>query len=296
MPENFGYDVTVERGIRTAARVLDGPITFLDTSNGYSGGESERRIGAALREHGGAPDGFLLATKVDRDASGNFSGERVRRSLEESLQRLGLDSVDLLYLHDPEHITFEEGTAATGPVETLLDLQRQGLARHLGVAGGPVALLDAYIGTGAFEVVLTHNRWTLVDRSADALLDRATSLGVAVVNAAVFGGGILAVGSTRTSRYAYREAPAEVLRHIAAIEQVCTRYGVSLPAAALQFSLRDPRIASTVVGFSRPERVNEIVGQASALLSPEIWPELAELAAPGEFWLDPPGTDQKELT
>ena len=296
MPENFGYDVSAERGIRTAARVLDGPITFLDTSNGYSGGESERRIGAAIRDRGSVPDGFLLATKVDRDGAGDFSGERVRRSLDESLERLGLDSVDLLYLHDPEHITFEEGMAAAGPVEALLDLQRQGLARHLGVAGGPVALMDAYIGTGAFEVVLTHNRWTLVDRSADALLDRAASLGVAAVNAAVFGGGILAVGSTRTSKYAYRQAPAEVLTRIGGIEQVCARYGVSLAAAALQFSLRDPRIASTVVGFSHPQRVDEIVGQASAPLPAEIWPELAGLAAPGEFWLDPPAPNQKELT
>lgn len=142
MPENFGYDVPTRRGIDTVARVLAGPITFLDTANGYSGGESERRVGAALAAAGGVPDGFVLATKVDRDASGDYSGARVRRSLEESLERLGLPRVPLLYLHDPEHITFEDGIATGGPVEELLRIRDEGLAEHLGVAGGPVELME----------------------------------------------------------------------------------------------------------------------------------------------------------
>ncbi|WP_219414331.1 aldo/keto reductase [Pseudonocardia nigra] len=286
MPQVFGYDTPAERGIATAARVLAGPIAFLDTSNGYSGGESERRIGAAVAQAGGLPDGFVLATKVDRDASGDFSGARVRRSLEESLERLGLDRVPLLYLHDPEHISFDEGMAAGGPVEELLRIRDEGLAEHLGVAGGPVALMDRYLGTGAFEVLLTHNRYTLLDRSADALLTGAVERGVAVVNAACFGGGILAKGAAATGKYAYREAHPEVLAAVRGMEDACARHGVPLAAAALQFSMRDERISSTVVGFSRPERVDEVVRQATMDIPPALWPELERLLPTPDHWLE----------
>jgi D-threo-aldose 1-dehydrogenase len=285
MPGNFGYDVPAQRGIDTVLRVLAGPITFLDTSNDYSGGESERRIGAALAQAGGVPEGFVLATKVDRDASGDFSGARVRRSLEESLQRLGLDRVPLLYLHDPEHISFEAGMAAGGPVEELLRIRDEGLAEHLGVAGGPVALMERYVRTGAFEALITHNRWTLLDRSADALLDAAVEQGVAVVNAAVYGGGILATGSAGSTRYAYREAHPEVLDAVGAMERACARYDVPLAAAAMQFSIRDERVASTIVGFSRPERVDECVAHARHAIPDELWPELDALVPGSERWL-----------
>ena len=114
----------------------------------------------------------MLATKVDPDSTtGDFSGAQVRRSAEGSLRRLGVDRLQLVYLHDPEVISFEEGMAPGGPVEALIRLQQQGLIEHLGVAGGPVELMARYLRTGAFEVLITHNRWTLVDRSADGLLD-----------------------------------------------------------------------------------------------------------------------------
>jgi D-threo-aldose 1-dehydrogenase len=286
MPQVFGYETPAERGTATAARVLAGPITFLDTANGYSDGESERRIGAALEQAGGVPDGFVLATKVDRAASGDFSGARVRRSLEESLERLGVDRVPLLYLHDPEHISFAEGMAAGGPVEELLRIRDEGLAGHLGVAGGPVALMERYIGTGAFEVLLTHNRYTLLDRSADALLTSAVERGVAVVNAACFGGGMLAKGPAAVGKYAYREAHPEVLAAAHGMADACARHGVPLAAAALQFSVRDARIAATVVGFSRPERVDDVVQQARIDVPPALWPELERLLPPAERWLE----------
>ncbi len=284
MPQIFGYEVPEERAIATVARVLAGPITFLDTSNDYVGGESEQRIGTALARAGGVPDGFVLATKVDPDGA-DFSGARVRRSLEESLIRLGLSRVPLLYLHDPERISFEDGVARGGPVEELLRLRDEGLAGHIGVAGGPVGLMERYVRTGLFEVVITHNRWTLLDRSARELLDAAAEQGVAVVNAACFGGGILAKGSAASDRYAYRSAHPEVLEAVRGMEAACARYGVPLAAAALQFSLRDPRIASTVVGFSRPERVDECVAHATTAIPDELWPELEALVPGSELWL-----------
>jgi D-threo-aldose 1-dehydrogenase len=282
----YGYEVSTERALRTLRAVLAGPINFLDTSNNYGDGESERRIGAALREAGGLPDGFVLATKVDRAASGDFSGARVRRSLQESLDRLGLERLALVYLHDPEHISFEDGVAPGGPVQALVDLQREGLIDHLGVAGGPIDLMRRYIRTGAFEVVITHNRFTLVDRSAEPLLDEARELDVAVVNAAPFGGGVLAKGPAAVRDYAYGPAHPDVMARIEAMDAACARHDVPLAAAALQFSLGEPRVASTIVGISAPERVEETVALARWPIPAGLWDELLALVPAREVWLD----------
>jgi D-threo-aldose 1-dehydrogenase len=282
----YGYEVSTERALRTLRAVLAGPINFLDTSNNYGDGESERRIGAALREAGGLPDGFVLATKVDRAASGDFSGARVRRSLQESLDRLGLERLALVYLHDPEHISFEDGVAPGGPVQALVDLQREGLIDHLGVAGGPIDLMRRYIRTGAFQVVITHNRFTLVDRSAEPLLDEARELDVAVVNAAPFGGGVLAKGPAAVRDYAYGPAHPDVMARIEAMDAACARHDVPLAAAALQFSLGEPRVASTIVGISAPERVEETVALARWPIPAGLWDELLALVPAREVWLD----------
>jgi D-threo-aldose 1-dehydrogenase len=282
----YGYEVSTERALRTLRAVLAGPINFLDTSNNYGDGESERRIGAALREAGGLPDGFVLATKVDRAASGDFSGARVRRSLQESLDRLGLERLALVYLHDPEHISFEDGVAPGGPVQALVELQREGLIDHLGVAGGPIDLMRRYIRTGAFEVVITHNRFTLVDRSAEPLLDEARELDVAVVNAAPFGGGVLAKGPAAVRDYAYGPAHPDVMARIEAMDAACARHDVPLAAAALQFSLREARVASTIVGISAPERVEETVALARWPIPAGLWDELLALVPAREVWLD----------
>lgn len=286
VPEIFGYDVPVDRAVATVRRALEGPFNFLDTAAIYAQGESERRVGLALREAGGLPDGYVLATKADRAPdTGDFSGAQMRRSVEGSLARLGLDRIQLLYLHDPENISFEVGTAPGGPVDVLVEMQHQGIIGSLGVAGGPVKLMSQYIRTGVFDVLITHSRWSLVDRSADELLDEAEDLGVAVVNGAPFGGGILARGPASTRLYGYRPASEETLRRVAAMEDACRRAGVPLAAAALQFSTRDPRIVSTIVGVSRPERIDETVQLAAIPIAAELWDELAALTAAEEEWL-----------
>lgn len=286
MPDLFGYDVSGERGTETALAALTGPFNFLDTAAGYSDGESERRIRAALDQIGGVPDGFVLATKVDRDfATGDFSGDQVRRSAEDSMHRLGLDRLPLVYLHDPENISFEEGMAPGGAVEALVRLRDEGVIDHLGVAGGPVELMARYLRTGVFEALITHNRWTLVDRSAGDLIDEAVSLGVGVVNGAPFGGGVLAKGTALFTKYAYREAGEEVLRRIRSMEEACAARGVPLAAAALQFSLRDPRITSTIAGVSRPERVAATAQLATWDIPEDLWDTLLPLAAPKDLWI-----------
>jgi len=285
-PRNYGYDVTRERALATLRRVFAGPINFLDTSNNYGDGESERRIGAMLAELGGLPEGFVLASKVDADpATGAFDGARTRRSLEESLARLGLSRLQLLYLHDPEVIGFQEAMRPGGAVEALVALKEQGLTSYIGVAGGPVDMLARFVDTGVFDVLLSHNRYTLLDRSAGDLFTRAAGMGLGVVNAAVFGGGVLAKGLDRLPRYAYQEMTGAARQRVKEMETLCAEHGASLKAVALQFSMRDPRVHSTAVGISRPERVDEIAGLCTAVVPDILWEEIGTLSLPPEQWL-----------
>ena len=171
LPGLYGYDVEEGRAVATVRAALESPVRFLDTSNGYGlHGEAELRVGAALRELGGLPGDYLLATKVDpRHRSEDFSGERVRESYRESLERLGVDRVRLLHLHDPERIGYEASVAPGGPVEALRALKESGQVDLIGVAGGALRVLRALVDTGVFDVVLTHNRYTLLDGSAKLL-------------------------------------------------------------------------------------------------------------------------------
>jgi D-threo-aldose 1-dehydrogenase len=276
-------EINEERALATARRAFAGPLTFVDTSNGY--GLSEQRLGAVIREIGGVPEGVLLATKVDPKDAGPFDRDRARASAKESMERLGLDYLPLLHLHDPERISFEDAMAPSGPVAALQDLVAEGYVGHLGVAGGPVDLLCRFAGTGIFQVVLTHNRWTLLDRSAGPLLDDCDKAGIPVINAAPFGGGILAQGLAISQKYAYRPAPPPLLNALAAIEGACTRHEVPLAAAALQFSLRDRRITSTVVGMSRPERYDEALALAAYPVPDQLWAEIDDLAPQQQHWL-----------
>lgn len=276
MPEAFTYSVGEERALETIRTILDGPITFLDTAASYGDGESERRIGMVLRERGGLPAEFVLATKADRDLrTGNFSGDQIRRSVERSLRLLGLDHLQLVYLHDPEHTTFEAIMASGGPTDVLHRLRDEGVIGHIGVAGGPIDLMTRFVETGAFEVAISHNRYTLLNASASPFWDLCARDGVATVNAAPYGGGMLAQGPDAYGRYAYEDADPDVLRRARAIQRICDHHGVPLASAALQFSLRDRRIASTIVGIGAPELVAETVQLAEMPLPAQLWDDLA---------------------
>lgn len=278
MVDTFNYSVDEERALSTLRAAFSSPINFIDTAASYGDGESERRIGIVLKELGGVPNNYVLATKVDRNLqTSDFSGDQIKRSVERSLHLLGLDRLQLVYLHDPEHTTFEEATAKGGPVEVLQQFKEQGTIEHIGVAGGPVNLMQRYIDTDAFEVLITHNRYTLLNRSADVLIAHAVKRGVAVVNAAPYGSGMLAKGPDAHARYAYQDAPEEMIARTRRINEVCQRYNVPLAAAALQFSLREPRITSTIVGMSRPERLEQTLTLAKHPIPDELWADIGAI-------------------
>jgi D-threo-aldose 1-dehydrogenase len=275
MPETFAYSVSEASALATLRAAFAGPINFIDTAAAYGDGESERRIGLALRELGGLPAGYVLASKADRNLqTGDFSGEQIKRSVESSLRRLGLDHIQIMYIHDPEHTTFENVMGTGGALDVLQRFQAEGTIGHLGISGGPVDMLIRYVETGAFAALETHNRYTLLNRSAAPLLDIAAQRGMAVINAAPYGSGMLAKGPDAYARYAYQDAPPEMVDRARRMAAVCAEYGVPLPAAALQFSLRDPRVTSTVVGMSRAERIAQTVELLQHAIPDELWPRL----------------------
>lgn len=263
--------------IDLASAMLHGPHALVDTSNEYAGGRSEAVLGAALARDGIAP-GRAIVTKVDRDlATGVFDRDRVRRSFDESCGRLGVDRLGILHLHDPYSISFEEANGPGGAVEGLLELRDEGLVDAIGVAAGRMSLMRRYVATGVFDVVLSHNRFTLVDRTATPLFEEAAERGMGVFNAAPFGGGLLSRGATSNASYAYGDTTPELRSWVARVEEVCARHGVDLPTVALQFSLRSPLVHSTVVGVSSAARIDQLERARTAEVPEDLWPELDDL-------------------
>ena len=287
MPDTYGYAVDEDRALSTIAAILDGPVNFLDTSRNYGMGRSEERIGRVIRERGGLPEGFVLSTKLDRDMeTGRFDADRARRSLEESLTALNLDRIPLLHLHDPEHARdLDEITGRGGALDALFRMKEDGLAQAVGLAMGRIDIMFPILRDWPFDALISHNRFTLLNRSADEMFDHAAARGIAILNAAPYAGGVLAKGSARMPRVTYQEADDAALEPVRRVEAICARHDIAPGAAALQFSMRDPRITSTIVGVSKPERVAETLAWAGAALPEAALSELANL---------PAGTDDPE--
>jgi D-threo-aldose 1-dehydrogenase len=215
--------------------------------------------------------------------TGRFDAARVRRSLEESLTRLGLDRIHLLHLHDPEHARdLPEITRAGGAIDELFRLKDEGLAQAVGIAMGRIDIQFPILKDWPFDALVSHNRFTLMNRSASEMFDFAQAQGIAVLNAAPYAGGVLAKGAVEMPRVTYQEASEAALEPVRRIEAVCARHGIAPGAAALQFSMHDPRITSTIVGVSRPERVAETLAWASAEIPESAWDEIAALGYSSE--------------
>lgn len=261
-----------------ADALLASELGDVDTSNNYAGGRSEAELGLALARRGGLRPGGRLYSKADADAEGRFDGDRVRRSIEESLGRLGLDHLPIYHLHDPYTITLQEGMAADGPVAALLQLRDEGVIDAIGIAAGRTRLVHNYVLTGAFDAVLTHNRFTLVDRQALPLIRDARERGMTVFNAAPFGGGILANGTAET--YGYRSPSPEFRAHIDALRALAREHGVDLAAAALHFSLRSSLVDSTVVGISSRGRLDQLAELVAAEVPEEFFDAVEAMGEP----------------
>ncbi|MEM6276300.1 MAG: aldo/keto reductase [Pseudomonadota bacterium] len=273
MPDTYGHDVSEAQARDTLEAIFESPVNHLDTSNNYGMGRSEQRIGDAIRARGGLPEGFVLATKLDRDMdAGRFDADRVRRSLEESLTRLGLDRVQILHFHDPEHARdMDEITKTGGAIEELFKLKDEGLCDATGIAMGRTDILAPLVRDFPFDIVLNHNRYTLLNRASEPVFEAAQAKGMTIYNAAPYAGGVLAKGAGY-GRITYQEVTDDTqLNPVREIERLCAEHGVAPGALALQFSLRASLIASTIIGVSKPERVAQTLEWAEADIPDALW-------------------------
>jgi len=279
MPDTYGYEVDEARARATLHAIFDGPVNFLDTSNIYGMGRSEQRIGDAIRERGGLPEGFVLSTKVDRDSeTGRFDASRVRQSLEESMTRLGIDKIPMLHLHDPEHARdLQEITSDGGALDELFRIKEEGIAQSVGLAMGTLDMMLPLLREWPFDALISHNRYTLLNRSAIDMFDYAASRNMAILNAAPFAGGVLAKGSAVMPRVTYQPADENKLAPVRAIEAICAKNAIAPGALALQFSMQHQNMCSTIVGITKPERVSETLAWANADIPQAIWDEVAAL-------------------
>ena len=159
MPDTYNYAVDEETALSTIQAIFKSPINFLDTSRIYGHGRSEERIGRAIREMGGLPDGFVISTKIDRHFETNkFDAAQARRSLEGSLQALGLEKLQLVHLHDPEHASCLTDIT-DGTLRELFRMKDEGLIEATGLAAGDVAIMIPMLRDWDFDAIITHNRY-----------------------------------------------------------------------------------------------------------------------------------------
>ena len=279
MPDTYGYAVDEARARATLNAIFDNEIGFIDTSRNYGSGRSEARIGATIRERGGLPKDFIISSKLDRNMESNlFDGDRAKASLDESLEALGVGSIPLLHLHDPEYASsLSDVTKKGGALDVLFRMKEQGLAQAVGLAAGRIDVMMQLLRDYPFDAIISHNRFTLLNRNGTQMFEFAKSRGIAVINAAPYASGILAKGAAVQPLFAYQTADDTVVSRAKAIEAQCAKHGVPTGAAALQFSMRSPLIASTICGVSTPERVQQTIDWANYTIPDALWKDLAAL-------------------
>ncbi|WP_117207987.1 aldo/keto reductase [Allorhizocola rhizosphaerae] len=290
---NLYREVSDATAAQTFEAAWEAGIKYFDTAPHYGLGLSERRFGSLL--HGLPRDSYILSTKVGRllepnpafageqDNEGfavpartvrrwDFSREGIRRSIGDSLERLGLDRIDIAFLHDPENHwrqALDEGLPA------LLELRDEGVVGAIGAGMNIAQHLTELVRGHDVDVVMCAGRYTLLEQ-ADELMSAAAENGVGVVIAGVYNSGLLARPRPDSqARYNYAPAPPDLVSRVHAIADVCERHGVTLPEAALAFPLRHPAVVSVVVGAGTPSQLTDATQRLAGHIPEVVWSELA---------------------
>ena len=285
----------------TVDAAWDSGCRSFDTAPHYGHGLSERRLGDALRER--PREAFVLSSKVGRllrakpgaardqhgyvaglpfDQHWDYSAGGARRSIEDSLQRLGLARIDVAYVHDCDAAT--HGAQASAVLRQVLDetlptLQRmkaEGTIRAVGLGVNHVAVVLDVLRESEFDALLLAGRYSLLDHSAlPELLPLCRARGVHVALGGVFNSGLLATGTQQgTPRFDYASAPREWVERTARIEALCAAHGVPLRAAALQFVLAHPAVETVLLGACDPQQWHDAPAMLRVPIPPAFWPAL----------------------
>ncbi|MEU0897137.1 aldo/keto reductase [Streptomyces massasporeus] len=268
-------------------------IRYFDTAPHYGLGLSERRLGAALRDR--PRDEYVVSSKVGRllvpnehprgvDDEGfvvrddlrrqwDFSREGVLRSLDETLTRMGLDRLDVVYLHDPDEHWRQ---AVDEAMPALAELRDQRVVGAIGVGMNQSAMLARFLCESAADVVMLAGRYTLLDQSAlDDVLPAAREQGKSVVAVGVFNSGLLSRDRPAEGmRYDYRQAPPELVARARAIAEICAAHGTSLPAAAIAFPYTHPDVVNVTLGMRDEAQVTRDVELHRRHTPAGLWEDL----------------------
>ncbi|MDB5720304.1 MAG: pyridoxal 4-dehydrogenase [Alphaproteobacteria bacterium] len=299
---NLYRPMSDEEAAETIAAALDSGLRYIDTAPYYGFGLSERRVGEAIR---GRKD-VIVSTKVGRlllpagpttdprvERHGflspmpftpifDYSYSGVLRSYEASLQRLGLSRVDILLVHDIGRMTHGNGHGAHlealtlgGGLRALERLRDEGTVSAIGLGVNEIPICLDLIRRAPLDLILLAGRYTLLEQKAlDRLLPLCAAADVSVVIGGPYNSGILAGGSSPSPHYDYAPAPAQMVERAARIERICARHGVETGAAALQFVLAHPAVASVIPGLASIEQVRQTVKRAAAAIPPALWRDL----------------------
>jgi aryl-alcohol dehydrogenase-like predicted oxidoreductase len=267
--------VTLDEAMRSVRVALDCGINFIDTSPFYGRGMSEVLLGVALR---GVPrESYTLCTKLGRyDLTHfDFSAKRVRESVDVSLHRMGTDHLDILLCHDIEFVPMQQIVDETLPA--MRKLVEAGKVRFLGISGYPMKLFKFVLGQTDLDCVLSYNQYTLQNtRFADELLPLLEDRGVGAMNAGPFSARLL----TNAPLPAWLKEPESVKAAARAAAALCESRGVDIAKLALQFSLSNPRIATTVAGSANPENIRNWAKWAAEPMDEGLLREVQSLFAP----------------
>ncbi len=268
--------ITQEQAEATIHYALDNGIRFIDTAPFYGFGQSERYLGTALAQ---VPrSSFVLSTKVGRlitpdgRAVFNFTRDGILRSVEESLQRLKLDYVDILLVHDPDDY-YQDAVDFAFP--TLAELRSQGVVKAIGSGMNQWQMLAQFAREADPDCFLLAGRYTLLEQGAiDEFLPLCQSKGISVFLGGVYNSGILARGPRPGAKYNYEDAPPEILARVQRIAAVCERFQVPLNVAALQFPLAHPAVTALIVGAEEPQEVEANLNAPGVSIPPAFWSAL----------------------
>ena len=288
---NLFTEVSDDAAAGAVAAAWNGGIRTFDTAPHYGLGLSERRLGAALRHY--PRDQYVISTKVGRlleqtsppygqDTEGyavpatcrrvrDYSADGVRRSLEASLDRLGVDRIDVVLIHDPD----DHGEQALREAYPALErLRAEGCVRAIGAGMNQAEMLTRFVTDTDVDVVLVAGRYTLLDRSASReLLPAARDRGVSVLAAGVFNSGLLAAPAAN-AHYDYLPAPSNLVARARRLEAICAQFGVPLRAAAARFPLRDAAVASVLIGARSAGEITDAVSLWQSEIPATLWDAL----------------------
>ena len=274
---------------------------YYDTAPHYGQGLSERRVGDMLRPLQGKD--YLLSTKVGRllkpagyaeerhcyqstlpfDIHYDYSYDGIMRSFEDSLQRLGLDRVDILYMHDIGRVTHGDANdhhfpiAMDGGYRAMDELRRQGVVKAIGLGVNEYQVCEAALEHGEWDCFLLAGRYTLLEQeSLNSFLPKCQQRNCSIIIGGAYNSGILATG-TRTGaplHYDYGPAPQSIINKVQKLEDLCDRFDIPLPAAALQFPLAHPSVVSVIPGISNPARIEQTLELVNRQIPVEFWSAL----------------------